>query len=97
MRPAFERCTAVRASKKDKPFRVVNSRGEHTIAWRDASDLKKYMHRMCRKEVNPRMWTIAAQPNDPMSAAAALFDKSDDPECPSPVRDKSVFSFDNGV
>ena len=83
---------------EDRVFsRVHNSNGRPTAAWKDAGDIAKFIHSVCRKEINPRMWAIVAQPSDPVAAAVRYFTSSDDPEFPELVRDKSVFSFDNGV
>lgn len=77
--------------------RTLNSKGEKTVAWKDAGEVSKFIHRICRKSVNPRMWVIIAQPSDPISSLVKYFENSDDPEFPALIRDKSVFSFDNGV
>ena len=77
--------------------RTFNSEGKKTVAWSDAGEISKFIYRVCRKNVNPRMWAIIAQPSDPVSSLVKYFQNSDDPEFPALVRDKSVFSFDNGV
>eukprot|EP00873_Tetraselmis_striata_P033779 jgi/Tetstr1/454043/TSEL_040962.t1 len=77
--------------------RVHNSAGLPTAAWRDCGEISKFIHGVCRKDTNPRMWAIVAQPSDPVAAAVRYFTTADDPEFPELQRDKSVFSFDNGV
>lgn len=77
--------------------RVINSKGNPTAAWRDDGDITQFVYFVCRKEINPRMWAIVAQPSEPVAALVRYFTTSCDPEFPELRRDKSVFSFDNGV
>jgi hypothetical protein len=84
--------------RDDRVFsRIRNSEGLPTAAWADVGDIARFIHGVCRKEINPRMWAIVAQPSDPVSAVVRYFSNSDDPEFPELIRDKSTFSFDNGV
>ena len=77
--------------------RVKTRAGVDTAAWRDVGPIEAFMHEQCRKQVNARIWSIAAQPNDPIAAAARYFQQSADPDCPEIVRVKSLFSFENGL
>ena len=74
-----------------------NGRKLKTRAFKFYMSLSDFVYEKCSKAVNPYMWTIVAQPNDVVKSVVRYFCESNDPEFPSMKKNKSMFSFNNGV
>lgn len=77
--------------------RLLTKQGTATIAWKKISSIHEYIYSICRQDINPNMWTNVVQMGAPVTAAAKYFDDSSDPVFPEIVRDRAMFSFENGV
>ncbi len=77
--------------------KVYNSKGFDTHAWEKVMSVKQFIYSETQQKLNFEMWVNATNPKDNISAAVKYLTEYSGDEFPDLVRNRNVFSFNNGI
>lgn len=85
-----------RRYNEDVYQKIVNENGESTNAWKRVMEIKELVHRLVDKDENEDIWRILYNASNYNKLISILTDCYEY-EFPDLIKDRTVFSFKNGV
>lgn len=77
--------------------KIYNKNGHDTHAWKQAMSVEEFVIDCTRKDINPKMWFNKTASAQNTRNATVELTKMLDPSFDDLVRDRHVFSFNNGI
>ena len=80
----------------DRIFEPIIVNGYNSHAWRSVCDIEQFVYAECQKEIQLDAWMHLTNGNN-AKAATLYLEKSNDYQFPQLIKDRNVWSFQNGV